>query len=271
MNFRHITTLCILLVNGFGCFSQADSLLLKEYPLRIGNLGFAMDSLELVIGDVGRGGTVIQELGLYNFGKEPIQFSNSKSGPFVSVTYRSSVLQPGQTTLAMLNFEVLKDLPLGPAYIEVTIESSDKDSPSKFFYLLANVVEDSTQFIGYQKLDTVPRLVFDHCNFDFGQLHRGKKVQHTFLFSNMGDKDLLIHEVETSNGCNVLQYPEQLIPPGGSGSITIKVHTKGAVGIQHRSVSIYSNDPITPVIILGLHGMVRMMPDQVKNPGFCAE
>lgn len=260
-----------MLINGLGCFSQADSLLLKEYPLRIGNLGFAMDSLELVIGDVSRGGTVIQEIGLYNYGNDPIQFTNSTSGPFVSVTYRSSILQPGQTTLAMINLEVLNELPLGPTYLEVTIESNDKKNPSKFFYLLANVVEDSTQFIGYQRLDTVPRLVFDYCNYDFGQLHRGKKVQHTFLFSNRGDKDLVIHEVATSDGCKVLKYPEHIIPPGSSGSITVKVHTKGAVGIQHRSVSIYSNDPITPVIILGLHGMVRMMPDRQKNPGFCVE
>ncbi len=228
-----------------------------------------MDSLELVIGDVSQGGTVIQEIAMHNFGESAILLKAGQSSPFVSVTYKTNNLAPGQSTIAMVNFEAIKELPLGINHIEVVVDTDDELNASKFFYLVANLVEDSTQFLDYVTLDTVPRMIFDHYNYDFGHLHRGKKVQHTFLFTNLGDKDLVVSEVHASNGCKILKYPEQIVGPGEGGSVVVKVKTKGAVGIQHRTITIYSNDPVTPVIILGMHGMIRIKPPGTENPRFC--
>ncbi len=139
-NVYIIAILCLQLVSGF---SQTDSLLLKSFPVRIGNMGFSMDSLEFVIGDVARGSTLIQEVGLYNFATNPIQLKSAQSSPFISVSYRTSILQPAQSSIAMVNFEAIQELPLGPNHIEVVVESDDEASPLKFFYLVVNIVEDS--------------------------------------------------------------------------------------------------------------------------------
>jgi hypothetical protein len=114
-------------------------------------------------------------------------------------------------------------------------------------------------------------MIFNNYNFDFGHLVRGKKVYHTFYFTNMGSEDLFVEKVSSSSGCRVIDPPEKMIPPGGSGRLVVQVRTIGSIGVQHRTISIRSNDPVNPLIILGVHGTVRQPPPPQQNTGFCYE
>lgn len=242
-----------------------------EYPYKIGNIGFAVDSLEYPIGNVLKGEIINKRIGMYNFGKDVVTFRAGKASRFLDVNYEPAVLQPGQAGTVIVNFEVIKDLPLGNIEAEIAIESDDKQNPYKFLYLVGNITEDSSRFQKKMALDTVPRLIFEQYNFDFGHLTRGKKVIHTFFFTNMGSQDLFIDEVIPSEGCYILKAPENFIPPGGYGSMVVKVNTVGEFGVQHKTVNITSNDPIHPLITLGIHGTVRQQSPANQNPSFCYE
>ena len=134
-----------------------------------------------------------------------------------------------------------------------------------------DIVEDSAKFQTKLIIDTVPRMIFNNYNFDFGHLVRGKKVYHTFYFTNMGAQDLFVEKVSSSNACKVVVSPEEIIPPGESGRLVVQVKTVGNIGVQHRTISIQTNDPVNPVIILGVHGTVRQPPPTKQNQGFCYE
>lgn len=248
-----------------------DSSLIKAYPFKIGNIGFSMDSIEMIIGAVNRGEIYQHQIELFNFGKDPIALKGGKSSRFVEIKYLPTVVQPGKTATAFVDFDVLADLPLGPISVEVAVETDDRMSNFKFLYLLADIVEDSTRFQTQLIIDTVPRMIFNTYNFDFGHLIRGKKVYHTFYFTNMGSEDLFVEKVSSSNGCRVVDPPGKMIPPGGSGRLVVQVKTIGSIGVQHRTISIQSNDPVNPVIILGVHGSVRQPPPHQQNPAFCYE
>lgn len=246
-----------------------DSTLLKAFPFKIGNIGFATDSLEILIGDISRGETIQHRLAMCNFGKKPITFRSGKISTFVEMNYEPAALQPGQTGFAVIDVEVINEFPLGTAHIEVVVESSDKNSPFKFLYLIGDVVDDPLASQEQLIIDTVPRLVFNEYNYDFGHLNRGKNVVHTFLFTNMGSEDLVIDEINSSEGIRIVNPPETTIPPGSSGSLVVRMRTMGNFGVQHRMVSVFSNDPVNPVITLGVHGTVRQQAPPKQDPDFC--
>ena len=248
-----------------------DSTLIKAYPFKIGNVGFAIDSLEFVVGDISRGETVHHEVAIHNFGKKPISFRSGKVSKFVEVNYNPAVLSPGQSGTAIIDFEVIRELPLGTTQAEIAIETNDKISPYKFIYLVGNVTDNASNTAGQLIFDTVPRMIFNQYNFDFGHLTKGKSIVHTFVFTNRGSEDLIINEINGSEGCSILAPPNAVIPPGEDGAVVVKIRTMGNYGVQHRTVLVKSNDPVNPSITLGIHGTVRIQAPSKLNPDFCYE
>jgi len=248
---------------------SAENQIENEFPLKIGNIGFATDSMEIVIGNVFHGQKIEHNIEMYNFGTKAVTFREGKSSPYLDVKYEPNVLQPEQSGNAIVHLELINDLPFGPVEAEIAIESDDKLNPYKFLYLLANIIEDTSSYQTKRIIDTVPRLIFEHYNFYFGHLSWGKKIIHTFLFANMGSQNLIIDDVIPSEGCEVLKKPEEFIEPGGYGSLVVKITTLGNFGVQHRTINITSNDPVHPTIILGIHGTVRQHSPSDQDPDFC--
>jgi len=250
--------------------SQAiDSSIIRQFPYRIGDIGFATDSMEFYGGRVLSGHSIDYQLGLYNFGKQPVSFKSGNSDKFTELKYIPSVLEPGKAGQVLISYKVVNEIPTGTVQQEIAIESDDKENPFKFLYMLVDVLEDSSDSQSVKILDSVPRLIFNHYNYDFGYSWHGKSFTHRFMFSNMGAQELIIKNIIPSEGCKLVNQPQKTILPGGTGSITVKVKTFGFYGVQHLTVKITSNDPVNPLIILGLHGSVKQHTPKNKKPGFC--
>lgn len=250
---------------------ETENDVLNQYPLKIGNIGFATDSMNIVIGNIYHRQKIKHEIKMYNYGKEAVTFQAGKSSSYLNVLYEPATIEPGQSGKLIADFSVINELPYGPIIAEVAIVSDDKLNPYKFLYLVGNITEDTSNFNKKPIFDTVPRLIFEQYNFYFGHLPRGKKIIHTFLFTNMGSQELVINDIIPSPGCEILKKPEQFIEPGGYGSLVVRINTIGDFGVQHRTINITSNDPVHPVITLGLHGTVRQPSPSNINPDFCFE
>lgn len=262
-------TLWIVLISGYS--QQIDSSFLNKYPYRIGNIGFSADSMEISVGDIARGEVFKYTLNLYNYGNVPVNFKGGKINRFTTLKYLPVTLSPGQEGILKVDFEAVNELPLGDVHAEIAVDSDDPDSPFKFLYLVGNVVENKKLTTEKLILDTVPRLIFSQYNYDFGYLWRGKNFMHSFNFTNMGSQELVIDKIETSDGISVVKSPKTVIPPGGYGSLVVKVFTFGDFGVQHRTVNISSNDPVNPTITLGVHGTVKAKSPSKQNTDFCYE
>jgi hypothetical protein len=261
----------VLLMCGFVKSQTIDSTLLKAYPFSIGNIGFAIDSMEFVVGEVKRGEVFEYNLGFANLGKSPVSFKGGKISRFITLQYEPTALQPGQTGIIKIEFEVINELPTGDYHAEIAVESTDTDSPFKFLYMVTSVTDVIGGEQSLQVLDSVPRLIFSQYNYNFGYLWRGKSLVHSFNFTNMGSEELVIEEITVSEGVSIIDSPELNIEPGGFGSLVVKVNTYGDYGVQHHTINILSNDPRNPVITLGVHGNVKAKSPSNQNPDFCYE
>jgi len=101
--------------------------------------------------------------------------------------------------------------------------------------------------------------------FDFGSVKQGKIVEHEFIISNKGDNLLKIRQVRSSCGCTVGQVKPRTIPPGSTGTLTVKFNTKGRRAKQSKAVYVLSNDPKQPTFTCRITGQI-LGPDMVFEP-----
>ena len=86
-----------------------------------------------------------------------------------------------------------------------------------------------------------PILSFTEVAFDFGDIHQGDKVQHTFTFENTGTEALVITNVQTTCGCTAPSWPRDPVVPGQKSEIVINFNSAGKMGKQNKVITILSN------------------------------
>lgn len=84
-------------------------------------------------------------------------------------------------------------------------------------------------------------MTFDTVAFDFGVLEQGKKVMHTFTFTNTGEYTLVLSSVKASCGCTVPTWTKEPVAPGQKGTVEVEFNTTGRKGIQQKTVSVFAN------------------------------
>ena len=112
-----------------------------------------------------------------------------------------------------------------------------------------------------------PEISFEKTTYDFGLFDRahGDKVCW-FVFTNTGDKELLILSAGSSCGCTVPEYPKTAIMPGMKDSI--KVSYSGStkrVGKMKKTISLTTNCKINSTYLYIMGEMVEeLVADRVK-------
>ncbi len=91
-----------------------------------------------------------------------------------------------------------------------------------------------------------PQIRFDSESYDFGRIIQGKEIDHEFEFTNTGSAPLVINNVEVTCGCTTPFYPFIPIEPGERGKISVHFSSKGRLGNQTPTITVYTNtDPGT--------------------------
>jgi len=85
-------------------------------------------------------------------------------------------------------------------------------------------------------------ITWEKSTHDFGDVFQGDKVEHTFRFTNGGNKDLVITNIEVTCGCTTPKgWPRDPIAPGGSGELTVAFNSAGKIGKQNKVITVTSN------------------------------
>ncbi len=100
---------------------------------------------------------------------------------------------------------------------------------------------------------------------DFGEIWIGPNIKHTFTLTNKGDKPLNIQRVKPSCGCTVAgNYPRK-IAPGETGKFPFSINSKKLRGRFEKSITITSDDPVTPDLRLKLRGELKRYVEVTPN------
>ena len=99
-----------------------------------------------------------------------------------------------------------------------------------------------------------PKIVCDAPVFDFGDKNNSEFVEHDYPIRNAGTLSLEIRSVHASCGCTAVKPSQDVVPPGGEASIRARLDLRGRNGIQQKTITVESNDPETPNLLLQLKG-----------------
>jgi LEA14-like dessication related protein len=95
------------------------------------------------------------------------------------------------------------------------------------------------------------KITFKETRHDFGKVKEGIELTFVFKFKNDGDENLVIQGVHASCGCTGAAIGDKKeFNKGEEGEIKVSFNTSGRSGVQSKTVSVQSNDPESPTIIL---------------------
>lgn len=85
------------------------------------------------------------------------------------------------------------------------------------------------------------RISYKEKEYDFGTAKEGDIITHEFEFTNTGKVPLVITNCRSTCGCTVPEWPEEPIPPGGTGKILAKFNTEGKSNRQSKMIYVTGN------------------------------
>ena len=101
-------------------------------------------------------------------------------------------------------------------------------------------------------------MVFTSETIDYGTIAHNADGKREFVFTNNGNKPLIITNTTGSCGCTVPSSPKEPIVPGATGVIGVKYATD-RVGPFTKTVTVTSNAEGIPTKVLTIKGTV--LPD----------
>ena len=105
----------------------------------------------------------------------------------------------------------------------------------------ADLINNPVTANGMIDTNQLARITFEQKEFDFDTVKENDIVSHVFKFTNTGKVPLTILKARSSCGCTVPEWPEEPIPPGGTGEISAKFNTEGKSLNQSKIITITAN------------------------------
>lgn len=118
---------------------------------------------------------------------------------------------------------------------------SENESNDKKKLNTALINNPRTANAGEEVTKGLATMDFTDTSHSFGKMYEGESASYDFTFKNNGQSPLLISNAAGSCGCTVPDYPHEPIAPGASATINVKFNSTGKVGLQNKSVNIFTN------------------------------
>ena len=222
-----------------------DELPVAQGALRFSNKTFAF-------GTINENEPVTAHYTVYNESDNVIKWLQAKTiAPrHTIVAFATDSIAPKEKSTFTVTFDPKKLNDLG--FVTHRLELfTDEAVGQKVFSITANV-------IGYFPEQTMgkasPRITVDSKDLDLG---RFTTVANGSIFlSNQGSQDLEIRKVETNCGCIITSLNKLKLKPGEQTELAIKFEAQNHKGRQYKTITLHTNDPINPALVINIRGEI---------------
>lgn len=191
----------------------------------------------------------------YNKGKESITLGFDNQPEHIKADFRPHPVPPGKKGMLILTFDGSKKNDYGYGYDNLVLVVNGSRNYQNRITITANVAEDFSKLTP-QQLAMAPVAYVEKRTVDFGTIKEGEKVDCDFILENKGKTDLYIRKVKPACGCTAVTLGEEKIAPGKSTKIRATFDSAYKPGTQHKSVTVITNDPQAPEMLLAFTGNV---------------
>lgn len=92
--------------------------------------------------------------------------------------------------------------------------------------------------------------------FDWGKVAPGE-LTTVIELRNAGDSTLKIDRIQPGCGCTAAPIDKNVLGPGETGKISVKLDAKNRSGALHKIITVYSDDPIAPAKVINLKAEIK--------------
>jgi hypothetical protein len=227
-----------------------------DYPSDIGGIRVKYRSFNF--GKITTERPVSMQYDVYNDTDHTINFLDKTDVPdFVQVSVVPQSLPAKTTGKIMVTYDPIKKKDLGFVSDPLVLYTDEQDNSAKEFRVVATIEEYFPPMTAEQ-LSKAPKLSFDKTSFDFGVIKQIDKVHTEFTITNTGKSDLNIRQTKVNCGCTVAEIDKTTLKPGESVPVKVSFDPTGRRGIQQKSISIFTNDPMNPTQMITIKADVEM-------------
>jgi hypothetical protein len=226
---------------------------IDTFPVTSGNL--LMKSNHVAFLEIKNNAVKTDTLEILNYWNKPMTFKVTSIPEHIIFKVVPELLQPKQKGLIIVTYDAAKKNDYGLVYDYVNLVTNDTSEASKPITVSANITEDFSKLTDKQRKNA-PKIAFTSDTCNFGTAKEGDIVKFSFEFKNNGKDKLIIHKTKASCGCTVSTPEKTLLKKGESSKINVEFNTDGKKGVQRKTITVISNDPAKPIIILNIIGKV---------------
>jgi len=226
-----------------------------EYPQIMGNLRLKTNRVNF--STIFNSEKRTEEIEVINPSTEPLKLAFESVPSHIKITLEPKYLQAQEKGKILVTYDAKMKNDWGTvSEPNIMVVVNGKKEAQNNLYITANIEEDFSKLSAAQ-LAKAPIFEVEKETFEFGELKQGESVEHEFKFKNTGSSDLIIRKTQAACGCTAVTLGETVIKPGKEGSIKTKFNSAGKTGRQNKTITVTTNDPKKPKIVLWIKGDVK--------------
>jgi len=226
-----------------------------EYPLEMGNLRARYRSFYM--GRIKTDQPHSKKFDVYNNADKPLVFRDQAKAPeHIKVDYDPVVIPPHSRGYIEITYDAQKKNDFGTVFDHIILYTTEENEAAKHFRVQATI-EEYFPPITEEEIKDAPQLSIEERTFEFGAVNQGEKVETTFKLKNTGRETLNIRTIKSTCGCTVANLDKYDLKPGEMVELNVTFDSENRRGLQHKSITIYSNDPQRPAQRVTLKGRVN--------------
>ncbi|SEI78013.1 Protein of unknown function [Cyclobacterium xiamenense] len=217
----------------------------KHYGVRKAGLGFVFPVINL--GTLFTDAPKTKFVDFYNFNDFPIQLSQKQAQlpEHIAVEMIPSVVPAGSRAVFSITYDAAlkKDLGFVEDAFSLSLLSGERMDVS--IALMATIHEHFDP-IPVDQVDEVPRLNIAEREIDLGKISSASSVSGRVSLENTGPLPLNLRKVVSNCDCLEFAIPTNDLDPGEEMVLVFTFDPKGRRGIDHKTLTFFSNDPLNP-------------------------
>ncbi len=223
------------------------------YPYKIGDI--RLNKMHISFGRIYNTQVKKQTIEIVNIAEQEVHIDFKRVGSHLDVKAVPGKLAPQQKGEIHITYDAKKRDDWDYVRDYFSVELNGKIQPQRLI-ISATIREDFSK-LTKKDLEDAPNIEFETLVHDFGTAKKGDKIEYKFTFTNKGKDDLKIRKTRASCGCTATNIENDVIKSGESSAIKTVFNTAGRSGRQNKTITVITNDPKDPRIVLWLKGKVE--------------
>ncbi|MEX2594021.1 MAG: DUF1573 domain-containing protein [Anditalea sp.] len=247
--------------DGDSLFLEGNSIPYREniedhYSRRIGNLGF--NTTPINMGNVFTNEPEIKQVAFYNYNTYPIIMNEVRTlaPDYVQLKFVPTVVPAKSRGVLELSYDGAEKNDLGFFEEDIEITLIGNGEPVIPLKLMVTVHEYFAP-VRKSEVDNIPKLALSEMEVDLNRIDEDTPISKIITLTNIGGEPLNIRKIVTNCDCLAFFLEKEDLAVDEEADLIFTFDPKGRRGIDHKTLTIFSNDPLNPTRTVIIKSSVR--------------